>query len=137
MKRLISILLVFLMILSMTSVVSAAIWPIDPLYTYVNSVYASLTIDTTWGIATCTGGVSAKTNHPVMVDVSLQKNTGTYWQTIQTWSATGDWDADISRSYAVYSGYQYRVLTTGYIYDNAGRILESASTTHTVNYPKK
>lgn len=135
MRRLVSLALVLLLVLSMTSVVSAAIWPIDPLYTYVNSVYASLTIDTTWGIATCNGGVSSKANHPVKVNVYLQKDTGVYWQTVQSWSVSGDWDADLSRSYAIYHGYTYRVLTVGYVYDNSGHILESASVTHTVAFP--
>lgn len=135
MKRLLSLVLAVVMVLSTASVAYAAVIPPDEVqYSHVNSLYACLSIDK-WGVTTCTGRVSAKSVRPVEVDVYLQQYTGSYWRTVASWSASGSWQASLTRNYAVYSGYQYRVLAIGYVYDDAGNILESVSGTHTVNYP--
>lgn len=136
MKRITTVFLLIAMVLSIGISVSAQgqDTTVTPYYTHVNSVYACISINPTWGIATCSGRVSAQSVTPVKVNVYLQQDTGTYWKTLKSWSATGTWQADLQRDYAVARGYKYRVLVVGYVYDDAGNLLESASITHEANY---
>lgn len=136
MKRIITFSLAIILLISLAIPVSAATKDtIQPRYTYINSVYAALSIDQSTGITTCTGSVTAKKNYPVEVVVRLQQDMGSYWYTLESWSTTGTISASLTENYAVYKGYEYRVYVTGYVYDSDGNIIESASGTHTVNYP--
>lgn len=136
MKRIVPILIVLTLLIALALPVSAESYPsVQPRYTYINSVYAELSINTTTGITTCTGGVTAKSVRPVEVVVYLQQDMGTYWKTIESWSGTGTMDIEITNRYAVASGETYRVYTAGYAYDSNNNLLESASATHEVYYP--
>lgn len=136
MKRITSILVICTLLIALAIPVSAESYPsVQPRYTYVSSVRASLSINTTTGIATCTGGVVAKNLQPVEVVVSLQKDMGTYWKTLTSWSGTGTMDIQITNNYAVASDNLYRVYVAGYVYDSNNNLLESATATHEVNYP--
>ena len=98
---------------------------IMPFYDNINSVYANLTIDESTGIASCTGMISAKSLYPVSVTVRLQVYKNGDWETLYTWSDSGTWSVTCEGYYAVYSGYKYRVIVLGYVYDSAGNIIES------------
>ena len=136
MKRIISILAVCTLVVALAVPVAAESYSsIQPRYTYVSSVRATLSIDTSSGIATCTGGVVAKDVQPVEVVVSLQKDMGTYWKTIKSWSGTGTMSTEITNRYAVASDNTYRVYVAGYVYDSDNNLLESATATHEVDYP--
>lgn len=111
---------------------------IMPMYENISTVYAAISVDESLGITTCTGRITAKsTSYPVSVDVILQMYKDNRWTTLASWSASDTWSVTCMKHYAVYSGYQYRVLVYGYVYDDAGRIIESGSAVHSVNYPKK
>lgn len=110
---------------------------IMPLYENINTVYACISIDDSLGIATCTGRIIAKGEYTVSVDVILQVYQNDDWTTLTSWSASDTWSVTCQKYYAVYSGYEYRVLVFGYVYDENGRIIESGSAVHSVNYPKQ
>ena len=136
MKRFICLLSTLVILFSMAIPVFAAVpEEIQPLYTNIDTVGASLTINETLGIATCTGRLFAKDIQPVKVIVRLQIYKDGYWQTLKSWTGEGSWTIVVSKQYAIYSGYTYRVTTAGYVYDDDGNILEAASASHTVNYP--
>ena len=136
MKRIITILVALTLLIALALPVSAqSNQYVQPRYTYVSDVHASLSINTSTGIATCTGGVSAKDFQPVEVVVYLQQDMGSYWKTIASWTGTGTMDIEITNRYAVYSGETYRVFAAGYVYDTNHNLLESASADHEVYYP--
>lgn len=138
MKKLISILIIIVLIC--TCVIEVAAYEQDgimPLFENINSVYASLSIDQSLGVTTCTGRIVAKDMYPVSVDVVLQVKENGKWEEVCSWSASGTYTASCTEYYAVYSGYEYRVLTWGYVHDSNGRIIESGSAVHEVNYPKQ
>lgn len=139
MKRLACLLLVCIMVFSFGITASAAVKDeVSPLYTYVSSVYADLSINTNTGVVTCTGSVCSKRSAPVEVDVALQMYKDGYWQTVQSWTSSGTLYTQVSKNYAVYSGYEYRTYVVGYVYNTAGTmIVESATASYSVNYPKK
>lgn len=135
MKRFLLFTITLLIFVSSVLPASAAVKDeVELLYTHINSVSAGLSIDETWGIATCSGGVDAKKILPVKVTVNLQVYKDGYWQTLKTWSETGTATANTSFSYAIASGYKYRTYTIGYVYNSEGVILESASAIQAVNY---
>ena len=138
MKKIICVFLVMIAISTcITEVAASEQYDIMPIFENINSVYASLSIDQTLGVTTCTGGIVAKDMYPVSVDVVLQVKENGKWEEVCSWSASGTYTASCTEYYAVYSGYEYRVLTWGYVHDANGRIIESGSAVHEVNYPKQ
>lgn len=132
MKKVISITLVFLLALSMVCPVHATV---TPRYTYVDSIWACLSIDTTTGVATCEGEIAAKAGYPVKVVVYLQVYRDGRWATLKTWSAEGTYSAYAVGSYEVESGYTYRAYVAGYVNYVSGAPMETVDVAHTVDYP--
>lgn len=135
MKRLGLILILIISICINVFPVSAAeIDEIQPLYDHIGSIYATLTINETLGIATCKGKIDATEIVPVKVVVRLQQYNDGKWSTVKSWNASGTASVSCIEQYAIYRGYTYRVSVTGYVYDSEGVILESGTVTHTVDF---
>lgn len=135
MKKVISIVLTLLLVVSMICPVQAAdTQQVTPRYTYIQSIYACISIDTTWGIATCEGEIDAKAGYPVEVVVYLQVYKNGEWETIKSWSAEDTYAVYLSKSYAVMSGYTYRAYVEGYVYNSSGVLIETASISHSADY---
>ncbi len=135
MKRLFSLTLCLCLLCWMVIPASASTQNVRSLeYTYIDTVYANLTIDSFWGIATCVGSIDASGDYPVYVQVSLQQKTDSGWETLQTWTNDGQILAQTSGKYAIARGYQYRTYTIGYVYNDAGVIIDSASAIYAVTY---
>ena len=108
---------------------------IEPMYDKISTVYAHLSINENTGIATCTGRVTAKNTYPVRVYVQLEILENGSWRQLSSWQKSGTTTAYCSQSYAVYSGYTYRVKVTGFVNNDSGIAIESGSTSHSVYYP--
>ena len=135
MKRVLSVLFMLLLVVSVTVPAQAAeTQQIMPRYTYVDSIWACITIDSTWGIATCEGEIIAKDEYPVEVVVSLQVYKSGKWDTIASWSAEDTYSVYLSKAYAVTSGYTYRVYVEGYVYNSNNAVIEVTSLTHSTHY---
>lgn len=135
MKKTINVLCaVLLIMLCVVPTVTYASEDVMPLYDNINSVYANLNIDGSTGIASCTGMISAKNFYPVSVSVRLQMLDNGDWKTLYTWSDSGTWSVTCDGYYAVSSGYSYRVIVLGYVYDDAGNIIESGSAVQVREY---
>jgi hypothetical protein len=106
---------------------------IQPRWDVTRAIVADLQISAS-GIATCRGQVSAYDNVPVKVVVHLKQQKNGSWGTLKTWSVTDTTTATCQRIYAVESGYTYKVVATGYVYDLNGNIVEVVSATKTVVY---
>lgn len=120
MKRILSISLVFFFLFIM----ACPVFAVTPRYNYTNSISADIEIDTTWGIATCTGEIIADNYVPVKVVVYLQVYKNGTWETVKSWEATGTFSAYLSKVYAIYKGYEYRAYAVGYVYNNNNAIVE-------------
>lgn len=128
MKKIINVVTALvLLVLCVLPTKAQAAEEIVPFYDNINSVYAYLSIDESTGIASCTGMMSAKNFYPVSVTMNLQRLSNGFWETLYTWSDSGTWSVTCDGYYAVYSGYSYRVIVQGYVYDSAGNIIESGS----------
>lgn len=109
---------------------------ITPRYTHIHNNKVDLDINTTTGIANCYASCFTMGNYTVKVECKLQRYQGGFYSTIKTWTKTGSQLASVDENWAVYSGYQYRVYAIFYVYDSAGNLLESATSSASYNYPK-
>ncbi len=117
------------------NVVAEAADIVQPRFTYLDGVAAGLSIDNTWGIATCSGNTSTSYNRNVKVVVRLlQLNNGT-WQILRSWQGTGPMTCEASGSCAVARGYTYRTSVIAYVYNSDGTIAESGQAQQTVFFP--
>lgn len=132
MKKCISIVSVVLLVIVMIIPVQAA--TIMPRYTYINSFYARLEIDATWGIATCEGEISTRNPHPVKINVYLQQYKNGQWVTLKSWTSEDLINASLMRHYAIDQGYKYRIYVEGYVYNSNGQIIETTSEAEEVTY---
>jgi len=135
MKKTVSVLLVvamlFIMVIPATAATSES--PVQPRWTYLNSVYAYLDIN--WlGVATCEGSAIAGSSVPVKTVVRLQQKLDSGWYTVETWSDTGTGAAGASGKIAVARGYDYRVTVSAYVYDDNGNIVETGSSSDSDSY---
>lgn len=127
MKRITSLSLVFIIIISML-ISSSIVYgeELTPRYTYTQSVFAALEIDHIWGFATCTGYCVANDAVPVKVMVILERydSADGSWSTLRTWQAEGTNHARLQGALAIERGFTYRVRTVGYVYDSNNSIVE-------------
>lgn len=110
---------------------------VSPRYTHINNNQVSLTINETTGIATCCVSCYAPGNYIVKVECKLQRYQGGFYSTIKTWTDSNAEVAGVHTTWAVNSGYTYRVYADLYVYDAAGNELEHVTSSSSYNYPKK
>lgn len=126
MKRLFCFFLILAMLSLMILPAAASEASIQPRWTYLNSVSASLDIN--WlGVASCSGQALVRSSDKIEVVVILQQYSSTGWVTINSWSSTGTTTTRASGQYAVARGYTYQVNVVAYVYDSNGNIIESGS----------
>ena len=139
MRRILSVILtIFLLVVSVLPCFAAETdtTVITPRYTHIDINKVNLTINETTGIATCFASCYAIGTYTVKVECKLQRYQGGFYSTIKTWTNSGPEYASVYQNWAVYSGYQYRVYAIFYVYDSAGKLLESATSSASYNYPK-
>lgn len=124
-KRVLSFLLALLLFISMSLPTNAS--TVMPRFLYIELITVCLEIDNIWGIASCEGSVSVESELPVKVIVDLQRYVNGSWVTIKRWEAEGIKHAFLEARYAISSGYNYRTYVQGFVYDENGSIIESAS----------
>ena len=109
---------------------------VGPRYTHINTNSVDLDINKTTGVANCFASCYAMGDYTVKVECKLQRYQGGFYSTIKTWTNSGSEYASVNQYWAVYSGYTYRVYAIFYVYDTAGNLLESATSSASYNYPK-
>lgn len=110
---------------------------VSPLYTYIQTATANLSIDESTGIATCKASCYSVKGYTVEIICELQQYNDSTWTTLKTWTASGSRFASVNEIWAVFSGYTYRVYATYRIRDTAGSLLESITGTDSYVYPKQ
>lgn len=128
MRRVLAIICILAIVLSMQIPVLAAENEnaISPRYSYISALSAGLNISNT-GIAACSAGCVIDNGDSLVLTCSLQRYNGSTWTTVKSWSATAARSTVLQKSYAVYSGYTYRVRTTCSVYNSNGVLVESGT----------
>lgn len=131
MKHTTALILVIITLCSLAIPVAA----VTPRYTYTGSVYALLDINSL-GVAHCRGNCIAYDAVKVVVKLYLQyySETTESWNTLKIWQHEDVGACAIDAYYAVYSGFQFRVQTIGYVYNSYGAIVEVVSATDYFTY---
>lgn len=127
MKRVFTAILTLMLILSLSTHGMAAKVEsnvVSPRYLYIASTSANLAINERTGIATCTALCDVNGAYTVEIECRLQRDAGTMWKTIQTWSVSGTGQASLIKQWAVPSGYTYSLYTVFSVRDSAGNLLE-------------
>lgn len=75
-------------------------------------------------IMNCTGKTTVQVGYTAGLTMELQQDNGG-WDTIKTWSTSGGRSVGLTKSYAVSSGYRYRLKTTHKAYNSNGSLVES------------
>lgn len=131
MRRVVSVVVVIVLLLSIAVPASASV---TPRYSYTNSVYARLSIDNFWGVATCEGEIIAYDDVPIDITIYLQVYKDGEWQTVKSWYASDMMSAYLCKSYAIYRGYEYRTYVEGYVYNSSGSLVEIVDCAHSMWY---
>jgi len=126
MRRLFCFILVLLMVCTMVLPAAASQATVQPRWTYLDAVSATLDINAL-GVASCRGQAAVNSSNRIAVYVTLQQQTTSGWVTIRNWSATGSGAAQAFGQYAVARGYTYRINVFAYVYDDRGNIIETGS----------
>lgn len=94
-------------------------------YAYIYSILNSFSIDSSTKVAHCSGFISTRQDLSVKVVATLQIQENGVWRNINSRTATGTQQASASYNPTVKSGYQYKLIVTGYVYDSNGNLLET------------
>jgi len=101
---------------------------IQPYFTYIAIFQTGFNISST-GKATVDVYLTARNVDSVKVEASLQQYKNGSWTTIKSWSNTETGtNAGVAGEYYIAHGYQYRVISHGYVY-RYGSLVESTSYT--------
>jgi len=98
---------------------------VQPRFTYIS--YASVGLGIEYdGYSTCDTGVTLyESNYDVEIIMTLQRNDGSGWEDVKTWSIIDDGpDADLTKHWYVLSGYDYQVVSDIFVYNTNDQIVE-------------
>lgn len=128
MKRIFCLILAILLLTASATPVLAAEGEsvVMPRYSYIAKMYSGLQIGTL-GLSACRANCYVENADHIVLTAKLQRYNGSTWTTVKTWTATGTDNASISKNYAVYSGYTYRLRATCAVLDANEKVLESGT----------
>lgn len=98
---------------------------IMPRFTYFELLTASFIIDENTGVSSSNASSYSVAGYTNKIVCKLQRERTNGWLTLKTWTATGDGQAYLDQDWAVYSGYNYRIVVTFSVLDSNGTALET------------
>ena len=98
---------------------------VQPRFTYISYASVGLGIEPD-GYSTCDTSVTLyESIYDVEIVMTLQRNDGSGWEDVKTWSITDDGpNADIVKHWYVLSGYDYQVVSDIFVYNQDNVIVE-------------
>lgn len=107
---------------------------IQPRFTAMVKCWNSLVLGDL-GKMQCYGKTEVRDGYIAGVVIELQRDDGSDWTTIKSWSGTDEDYINLEKEWYVASGYDYRLQVTHSAYDLAGGFIESSiSYSQTVSY---
>ena len=120
MKKIISMILCIVILLSMTSITCMAddtAGEVQPIYNVITEMSASLSLSGT-GLATCAGSTTVISDTlSVRLSVALQKYTAGGWQNVTLWSTSGIRLVGLEKYWNVSESGRYRTCVTVSVYN--------------------
>lgn len=136
MKRKLIRIVVFMLAVVLLSnyVFAVSEYNVQPRFIYLITNRATITIDMSNGIASCSASSGTRQSATVRIVGYLQKCIGGTWYNIKNWSDVGTYSAAIEKTFAIDSGYTYRYIVYTYVYDSSGNLLETATASDSADY---
>jgi len=141
-KKMLSIILTAVFILSFASLASAMnnsteISSEDLMqsekYVVAYDVRSQLSISN--GIATCRYGIDPSPGYTATIRADLQRSSGSSWSTIKSWSEPKASRHDKTKTCSVVKGYSYRLYVFATVYDSKNKVVENITViSNTVRY---
>jgi hypothetical protein len=107
---------------------------IMPRFTYFKVLTAGLSIDEDTGVSSSNASSYSVAGYTDKIVCKLQRERTNGWLTLKTWTATGADYASIDQDWAVYSGYNYRIVVTFSVLDSDGTVLETLTKARYYDY---
>lgn len=107
---------------------------IMPRFTYFILLTADFTIDEDTGVSSSNASSFSVDGYTNKIVCKLQRERTNGWTTLKTWTATGIGYASIDQDWAVYSGYNYRIVVTFSVLDSDGTVLETLTKARYYDY---
>lgn len=138
MKKRISVLIVLCLMLSISVLPAQALQRapqvINPRFTYIDEFQTTFDITST-GRADVDVYLYAAGADETQVRANLQQYKNGSWTTIKTWNQYEQGSScGLGESWYIASGYTYRVVSNGYVYDNGALVESTSLTTQTHSY---
>jgi len=124
-KRILSLALVLCMLMAVSGPVASAA-EAQPYYVAIGSMHANIS-DPVNGRIPCYGSVFVRRGYKADLTLELMQKQNGSWDSIKSWetSGSGAGTIELSKSYYVVSGYEYKVLVSVDIYTTSGTYVES------------
>ena len=107
---------------------------IQPRFTNISVFYNDFYI-TDQGKAVLISSIDARNVDECQISMYLQKYQNGSWVTVKHWSATESGTfCGIGETWYVMSGYQYRMVTYGYVYSNGAMVENTSHVSQSVIY---
>jgi len=126
MKRVLSLALAVLLMLSLTVNVFAA-QTVQPRYTHIISLSYNISLSSSAESVICHAACQTRNSMEIQIECKLQRYNNSKWNNVKTWTASGNGHASINKTWAVPGGYDYRIYVTYKVYDSTGTCVESVS----------
>ncbi len=97
---------------------------IEPRYEVLNNVTISFIISNS-GRSDFSATVLVPSGYRVDLTAELQQKSGSSWNTIHDWEASGKNYITVSGPWYVLPGYSYRIKVTATVYDSSGNFVEA------------
>ena len=111
-----------------TTVFAAGTETVMPRYTYVQYILVGLEIEYDGRTYCHTGVTLYNSTHSCNLTMVLQRNDGSGWDDVKTWSGSGGENLDLEKYWYVDCGYEYRTANTIRVYNANGRLIETITT---------
>ncbi|AFM01235.1 MULTISPECIES: hypothetical protein [Desulfitobacterium] len=92
---------------------------VGPMWTHITEFTNSFDISSS-GLAQFDTSLYARSNvNKVVIEASIQQYSNGSWQTIKSWTSTSNTNSGyLAQKWYVVSGYYYRLVSTGAVYQN-------------------
>lgn len=98
---------------------------VQPRFNYIIETSVGLAIGIDGRSVSDAGVTLYESTHSAKITLTLQRNDGSGWDDVKTWSVTDDGpDIDIEEVWYVISGYEYRAVSVVRVYNANNRIIE-------------
>lgn len=125
-KKSLVCLILCLLVISQIFAINANAEEIQPRYTYISSIGATLTTNYAKTKLTISADLCSRTASTAVLNCSIQYYDDGYWRNLESWYRSDTKNVSLEQTYSnANPNYVYRLLVRAYVYANDGTLLDS------------